>query len=144
MTTKFRMYLKVSPPIIFTLLTGCTLCPDEEDQYAVITNTFDTDIEVRFRALTEENFEEFTATIPANSTENVFLYTWKHNDSGEVPKFRGMCEDVHHLGGKSYVDFSYDSLSQYTFCRNTEEKTYRAIPISSSCLEGEFAEAIGY
>lgn len=139
-----RVYLKVTVPVILTLLSGCTTCPDEEDQYAVITNTFDTNIEVRFRALTDEHFEDFIATIGANETKEIFLYTWEHYDSGEVPKFKGMCEDVLQLGGKSYVDFSYDSLSQYTFCSNVDDITYRVIPISEDCLETEYKERIGY
>jgi len=85
-TQENRIIQKLFFLCILLFLFGCTYCPDEEDRYAIITNTFQADIEIQFSLFNYDidEYQDFTEVISAGETADIYLYTWRHNDAGNI------------------------------------------------------------
>lgn len=123
-------------------LGACTEgCPITEEKYATITNSFESDVTVEFRyrrtdvSGSSEEYIYFEETIPAKTTEQVFIQTVELDGSAKFGQIEAFCEDEEQISRFESVSFSNDTLSQYTIClrQSEKEKGYQILEMGSRC-----------
>jgi len=133
-------------------LQGCSYCVYDDDNYLKLTNTISTDITVEFRYKIFANrarddlpqYEYFSQSIPANETIEMFL---ERIDIGDplLPTPGFLCNNERRKLIDTAVDFTNDTLSQFTICMSSDyEGPYKIQLIGSQCENGLIEQVEGF